>query len=95
MGHDQAECDRHMSEAKAAGVVRVGDRALVVVWSRSEAMPAPRWTSLDDLSDGEPEALLEAGEEQAGTDRHRSADCNRYSDRQLSACFAASLLHVA
>ena len=78
-----------------AGVVRVGDRALGAVWPRSEAMPTSRWTSLEDLSEGELEALLEAGEDLAGTGGHRSPDCSRYSDRQLSAQFAASLLRVA
>jgi hypothetical protein len=49
-GRDQAEADRILADAKAAGIVRDGDQAEAGVWSLPSEMPRSGWKSLDEMS---------------------------------------------
>jgi hypothetical protein len=60
-GRDEAEVERTVMSARAAGIVRPGDTLVSALWTAPEAMRASRWVgSMDRLSDAELDALLAA-----------------------------------
>jgi hypothetical protein len=73
-GHDEAEIERNLANAKARGEVGQGDTVVRALWTGHNGGPASRWIAncRSDLSHAEDDALFEEmkrrGVEQFGAD---------------------------
>src|SRR5271169_2167498 len=80
-GRDDADLASKLSNAKASGDARVGDKFNAAIWTSPAQPPDARWVSLDEVS--HEELVILAGR-QAKTESSDNGNLNfaRYSDAE-------------
>src|SRR5262249_35187853 len=89
-GRDDSDLASKLSNAKAEGVLRRGDRFDTRIWTHSVVPPPPpRWISLDEMTNDEL-AMIAAGEDREARHLHWST-AHQWSDAELSEIYANGL----
>ena len=89
-GRDDADLASKLSNAKAEGALRLGDRFDTRIWTYSVLPPPPpRWISLDEMTCDEL-AMIAAGEDREARPLH-SSTASQWSDAELSEIYANGL----
>ena len=88
-GRDKADLARKLAKAKAEGDLLPGDRFDTRIWTYSSALPAQRWTRLDEMS-REELVILAGGENREDKYLPPSIAC-QWTDAELSNFYADSL----